>query len=173
MPPSITAHLQAAIDAVRGYDGGTPAGTPHPTEDDRPQPLGVAVMTAEGRSFAAGDADVEFPLQSISKALVYAMALDEHGFEAVEATVDHEPSGESYDSISVEDGTGRPDNPMINAGAMTVHALIGGPLADTHAPHRRTRVVTRPLAAVRPQAADDDRARRARPTPLGIHGAAG
>lgn len=132
-------HLDAIVAEALKTDSGDYAPVPHPRADDDAQPFGIAVATVEGALFTAGDTDTPFPLQSISKAITYAMALEEHGFEAVENIVDIEPSGESYDSISVEDGTGRPDNPMINAGAMTIHALIGGP--DAHADERDDRIL--------------------------------
>jgi glutaminase len=41
------------------------------------------------------------------------------------ARVGVEPSGEAFNEISLESATGRPLNPMINAGAITVHSLAG------------------------------------------------
>lgn len=123
-------HLDAIVEAAQDDDRGHVPPVPISVETGERQPFGIAVASTRGDLWCAGDTDITFPLQSISKAVVYAMVLEEHGFEAVEKAVDIEPSGESYDAISVEDGTGRPDNPMINAGAMTVHAMIGGPDAD-------------------------------------------
>src|SRR5204862_4646762 len=37
-----------------------------------------------------------------------------------------EPTGDAFNSISLEPGTGRPRNPMINAGAIATTALIAG-----------------------------------------------
>lgn len=123
---SMQQHLVAALEAVRPDRSGHVSSLPQTSVDSDPDRLGVAIMTTDGRQYAAGDSAAAFAIQSMSKGVVYAMALQEHGFEVVAATVGVEPSGESYDTISVEDGTGRPDNPMINAGAMAVHALIGG-----------------------------------------------
>jgi glutaminase len=41
-----------------------------------------------------------------------------------------EPSGEPFNAISLEEGTGRPANPMINAGAIATTSLIGGDDVD-------------------------------------------
>ena len=130
--------LDEAVRQVTHVEDGQVGDTSPYRKGDR-QPFGVAAITAGGSTFSAGDSGEPFAIQSISKAVVYAMALEEHGFETVARYVDIEPSGERYDTISVEDSTGRPDNPMINAGAITVHGLLGGP--DATADSRTERVL--------------------------------
>ena len=90
-----------------------------------PERLAAVFATTDGRLYGAGDVDTAFTIQSISKPFAYAMALDDAGFDAVLAKVGVEPSGEAFNEISLERDTGRPRNPMINAGAITVHALVG------------------------------------------------
>ena len=85
--------------------------------------LAIAVTTVNGRTHAAGDVDVEFSIQSISKPFAYAAAIMDRGLERVLRTVGLEPSGEAFNELSLETGTHRPKNPMINAGALTAHAL--------------------------------------------------
>lgn len=93
-----------------------------------PRAFGIALSTLDGRVEAAGDADVAFTIQSISKPFVYGLALADLGPEAVLAQVGVEPSGEPFNAISLEPGTGRPANPMINAGAILTTSLL---VADT------------------------------------------
>ncbi|MFD6568130.1 glutaminase [Micromonospora profundi] len=47
------------------------------------------------------------------------------GFDLVLAGVGVEPSGEAFNEISLESETGRPRNPLINAGAITTRSLAG------------------------------------------------
>ena len=79
----------------------------------------------DGELYASGDTDSLFTIQSISKPFVYALALADRGFERVLDKVGVEPSGEPFNEISLEDSSGRPLNPMINAGAITTHSLVG------------------------------------------------
>ena len=92
-----------------------------------PSLLGLCVSTVDGAVYEAGDTRTDFTIQSISKPFVYALALAERGLDAVLAEVDVEPSGEAFDELSLEQGSGRPLNPMINAGALVVHTLVGDP----------------------------------------------
>ena len=90
--------------------------------------LALALSTVDGTIYASGDAEVEFTIQSISKPFAYALAIQEHGIEQVLAKVGVEPSGEAFNQISLGQDQ-LPKNPMINSGAITVHALL---------PHKKT-----------------------------------
>lgn len=90
-----------------------------------PQLFGIALATVDGQVYTVGDADVEFTIQSVSKPFVYALAIEDRGIEAVSEKIGVEPSGEAFNEISLEAGSKRPRNPMINAGAITAHTLVG------------------------------------------------
>lgn len=91
-----------------------------------PEPLAVAVCMADGTVYAAGDVQVGFTIQSMSKPFVYALALRDVGEQATSAKVGVEPSGDAFNEMSLG-RDGRPSNPMINSGAIATHALVGGP----------------------------------------------
>jgi glutaminase len=91
-----------------------------------PSSFGIALTTTEGHSYEVGDARTPFTIQSISKPFTYGLALHDHGFEAVDAKIGVEPSGEAFNSISLAPDSGRPLNPMINAGAITSASLVAG-----------------------------------------------
>ncbi|KPF80532.1 glutaminase [alpha proteobacterium AAP81b] len=91
-----------------------------------PRHFGIAVVDAEGREHVAGDADLPFSIQSISKVFALVEALAAHG-DRVWARVGREPSGSAFNSIvQLEAEAGRPRNPFINAGALAVTDLIAG-----------------------------------------------
>ena len=108
----------------------------------------------DGEQYAAGDSDVEFTIQSISKPFVYALALADRGYDDVLAKVGVEPSGEPFNELSLEDGSGKPLNPMINAGAITTHSLVGPPGATQG--ERMERVISGLSGLSPPVLADGD-----------------
>lgn len=89
-----------------------------------PDDFGICVAAADGRVFETGDSARQFTIQSISKPFTYGMALEAYGQEKVAQHVGVEPSGDAFNSIELEGGTNRPFNPMVNAGAITVSALL-------------------------------------------------
>lgn len=101
-----------------------------------PDIFGVSICTIDGQVYSAGDVDEEFTIQSISKPFTYALALQDLGLEAVLEGVDVEPSGEAFNEISLERDSGRPRNPMINAGAIAAYSLVSG----RDDPERRARL---------------------------------
>lgn len=92
----------------------------------RPGWFGIAVATVDGQVYEVGDSRQEFTIQSISKPLVYGLALETAGLKQVLSRVGVEPSGEAFNSISLDPKTGRPLNPMINAGAIATTGLVPG-----------------------------------------------
>jgi glutaminase len=88
-----------------------------------PAHFGVALATIDGHVYAAGDSGIEFTIQSISKAFVFALALEIVGHEQVEAKIGVEPSGEAFNSIRLT-ADNRPFNAMVNAGAIACSGLI-------------------------------------------------
>src|SRR6516162_9589157 len=91
-----------------------------------PDWFGICLVTANGAVYEVGDTRQEFTIQSISKPFVYGIALEDNGRDTVLEKVGVEPTGDAFNSISLDPGTGRPRNPMINAGAIAAAGLIQG-----------------------------------------------
>ena len=92
--------------------------------------FGICLVTLDGMAYTVGDSDRRFTIQSISKPFVYATALADRGQEFVSSKVGVEPSGDAFNSISLDPKTGAPMNPMINAGAIASTSLVSGGTAD-------------------------------------------
>jgi glutaminase len=85
-----------------------------------PNKFGLVVIDADGLVAAAGDADVPFSIQSISKVFTLTLALGKVG-NRLWQHVGREPSGSPFNSIvQLERERGIPRNPFINAGAIAV-----------------------------------------------------
>lgn len=124
LPQSVTDELQRVHDQLLPVREGELADYIPPLAEADPDRFGLAVCTPDGAFAAAGDHDLPFTVQSISKCFTLGLALTDRGLDDVLAHVGVEPSGESFNAVSLEEGTGRPDNPMINAGAIVTCALV-------------------------------------------------
>ena len=119
-------HLSLYSDEVATYY--TPEAGYHTPETPAPEQrrFAICLATADGEVYCAGDHDVPFALQSISKVFVYGLALETHGRERVLDRVGVQPSADAYNSISVvfDERYDRPYNPMVNAGALVTTDLV-------------------------------------------------
>jgi glutaminase len=88
-----------------------------------PDKFAISVATLDGHVYDAGDCEETFTIQSISKAFVFALALETLGPERVESVISVEPSGEAFNSIRLT-ADNKPFNPMVNAGAIACSGLI-------------------------------------------------
>ncbi|KAA6457856.1 glutaminase A [Acidobacteria bacterium AB60] len=89
-----------------------------------PKDFGICLVTVDGQVFTAGDWEKEFTIQSMCKPFAFQMALERLGTEKVLRHVGVEPSGEAFNSIEFDPKSGRPFNPMVNAGAIAVASLL-------------------------------------------------
>ncbi|WP_412865140.1 glutaminase A [Cellulomonas sp. 179-A 9B4 NHS] len=131
---------QEAHARARGHDEGVVADYIPVLAEADPSLFGVCVAEARGGPVhAVGDAAVEFSVQSISKAFVYALVCEEHGHEMVRDRVGVNNTGLSFNSvIAVELNDGHPMNPMVNAGALATTALVPGASSAERWEHVRT-----------------------------------
>lgn len=88
-----------------------------------PSKFGVSICTVDGQMFSLGDSQEYFSIQSICKPINYLLALEECGEDVVHRHVGREPSGHSFNEITL-DSQRRPHNPMINAGAIMCSSMI-------------------------------------------------
>ena len=118
--------LARAHERHRRADDGTVASYIPELGRADPTWFGIAAMTLDGALHEVGDSRQPFTIQSISKPLTYGLILDDLGEDAVRARIGVEPTGEAFNSITLAPGTGRPLNPMVNAGAIAAAGLVRG-----------------------------------------------
>lgn len=89
--------------------------------------FGIAIVTTAGDLYQIGDASQTFALQSICKPLLFALALHDHGRDALIKKVGVEPTGMPFNSIlSIKLRYPHLQNPSVNAGAIASASLIKG-----------------------------------------------
>lgn len=111
-------------EMVRDISGNVADYIPELSKAD-PDRFGISLATLDGHVYNIGDCNLQFTIQSISKAFVFAIALEGLGSAHVESVISVEPSGEAFNAISLT-ADNRPFNPMVNAGAIACTGLIVG-----------------------------------------------
>lgn len=126
MRSPIEDYLQALHDELTELTDGRPFQNIPAMAEANPDAFAICLATVDGHVYEVGDSREEFTIQSISKPFTYGLALEDHGQDAVDQKIDVEPSGDAFNEISLARDTGRPANPMINAGAIAATSLIKG-----------------------------------------------
>jgi glutaminase len=121
--PALQRFLTECYEELRSDHSGTVADYIPQLKQANPAHFGIALVTIDGHVYEAGDRAIPFTIQSVSKAFVFALALELVGEERVAAAIGVEPSGEAFNSIRLTNDN-RPFNPMINAGAIACSGLI-------------------------------------------------
>ncbi|WP_394249661.1 glutaminase A [Arthrobacter pityocampae] len=124
MESPIESYLKTIHREISDLRDGKPYSTIPAMANVDPDNFGICLTTVDGYLYEVGDTREEFTIQSISKPFTYGLALADLGMEAVDAKVDVEPSGDTFNEISLAPGSGRPSNAMINAGALTATSLV-------------------------------------------------
>ncbi|WP_187380100.1 glutaminase A [Paenibacillus rubinfantis] len=122
-------HLQEWVEECRGTSAaGTVAEYIPELSKAKQDMLGVYLLGAQGLSISAGEAQIPFTMQSISKVFTLILALIDHGEAAVFSKVGMEPTGDNFNSIMKLElaQPAIPFNPLINAGAIVVSSMIKG-----------------------------------------------
>ncbi|MDX2135092.1 MAG: glutaminase A [Saprospiraceae bacterium] len=132
--PDFSEFLQDIEDifkqTIKNTDGHVATYIPQLARVD-PEQFAVSICTIDGQRYSFGDFRTNFGLQSTCKPINYCLALHQHGEQTVHNHVGREPSGRSFNELSLN-GHGLPHNPLINAGAIMTASLIQPqmPMAD-------------------------------------------
>ena len=129
------AAVNAAFEKYKGLKEGKNADYIPALARVNPDLFGIAIYTADGKFYTAGDVTTEVSIQSISKVFTMARVVQDDGPEAIEKRIGVDATGMRFNSIvAVEMAQkllGGPElNPLVNAGAITTTSMVQGASAD-------------------------------------------
>lgn len=117
--------LDALRSRVLPHDEGAVDDSIPSLAEAEPGLCAVALALPDGTVRGSTHSEGTFTMQSSVKPFLFALALLDTGGDALHR-VGIEPTGEAFDAIKLESGTGRPPNPMVNAGALLTASLVDG-----------------------------------------------
>ena len=127
----ITAAVNAAYGKYKGLKEGKNADYIPALAKVDPNLFGIAVVTADGKVYTAGDVRTEVSIQSISKVFTMALVMRQQGPDAILKTIGVDATGMRFNSIvsvemSYKLGGGPEMNPLVNPGAITATSMVQG-----------------------------------------------
>ncbi|MGB3737530.1 MAG: glutaminase A [Ilumatobacter sp.] len=91
-----------------------------------PDRFAIATVAVNGQPTLLGDHEHRFTIQSISKLLLYGLALETHGRDQVLRRAGVAPTGDPFNAIELDDALHRAPNPMVNSGAIAITDMVDG-----------------------------------------------
>lgn len=138
-PAQTPAEIQAALDAAHAkykdlQEGKNADYIPALAKVDS-KIFGIALVTADGKVYTAGDVKSEVSIQSISKVFTMAKVMEESGPDAIASTIGVDATGMRFNSIvSIEfsqKSLGGPEmNALVNPGAIAATSMVKGATRD-------------------------------------------
>jgi glutaminase len=131
MQPQIDAAMKAAYDKYKGLQEGKNADYIPALAKVDPNIYGIALVTADGKVYTAGDVKSEVSIQSISKVFTMAKVIEEQGADSIVKTIGVDATGMRFNSIVAvefaQKALGGPEiNPLVNPGAITATSMLQG-----------------------------------------------
>eukprot|EP00177_Eucheuma_denticulatum_P008404 GFKZ01015284.1.p1 GENE.GFKZ01015284.1~~GFKZ01015284.1.p1 ORF type:complete len:620 (-),score=85.61 GFKZ01015284.1:20-1879(-) len=127
--PEFCTHLTHIFHTVEPEKDGANAGYIPILRDADPEKFAVAFCSVDGQFFEFGDSREGYSIQSTSKPLTFAQAIEEQGVEKVLEWCGVEPSGRPFNDGSLLPDN-RPFNPMVNSGALMTAAVLASGYPD-------------------------------------------
>jgi len=134
-PDQINGAMKAAYDKYRVLNEGTNADYIPALAKVDPNIYGIALVTADGKVYTAGDVKSEVSIQSISKVFTMAKVIEEQGKDSIVKTIGVDATGMRFNSIVAvefaQKSLGGPEiNPLVNPGAITATSMLKGASRD-------------------------------------------
>ena len=136
-PAGVQAAVDAAFAKYKGLKEGKNADYIPALAKVDPNLFGIAVVTADGKVYTAGDVSTQVSIQSISKVFTMAQVIQEQGVDSVAQRIGVDATGARFNSIIAIEGvrtvvgSGAPEmNPLVNPGAISATSMVSGTSSD-------------------------------------------
>jgi glutaminase len=130
-PAEIDSALKAAYEKYKGLKEGANADYIPALAKVDSNIYGIALITVDGKVYAAGDVKSEVSIQSISKVFTMAKVVEEQGPMSVENNMGVDATGQVFNSIvAIEQYKGSEMNPLVNPGAIATTSMVKGATRD-------------------------------------------
>jgi glutaminase len=134
-PAQIQSALDAAYARYKDLQEGKNADYIPALAKVDPKTYGIALVTADGKVYTAGDVKSEVSIQSISKVFTMTKVMEESGPDAIASTIGVDATGMRFNSIvSIEfsqKALGGPEmNALVNPGAIAATSMVKGATRD-------------------------------------------
>jgi glutaminase len=97
-----------------------------------PDLFGVAIVTAEGKIYTAGDVDYAFTIQSVSKPFTAGLVMQQYASaDIILDKIGVEPTGQKFNSLMATQTIPQVSvNPLVNSGAIAAVSLVKAKSAE-------------------------------------------
>jgi len=130
-PATLKRLVQEAHNKFKDLKEGKPADYIPELAKVPPDLFGVAIVTAKGEIYTAGDVDYAFTIQSVSKPFTAAQVMQEQGANAVLEKIGVEPTGQKFNSILATQIIPQVSvNPLVNSGAIAAVSMVKAKTAE-------------------------------------------
>jgi len=94
--------------------------------------FGVAIVTADGKIYTAGDVDYAFTIQSVSKPFTAGLVMQQYGSsDVILDKIGVEPTGQKFNSLLATQTIPQVSvNPLVNSGAIAAVSLVKAKSAE-------------------------------------------
>ncbi|HXZ25592.1 MAG TPA: glutaminase A [Nitrospiria bacterium] len=124
-PATLKRLVQEAYQKFKDVKEGKPADYIPELAKVPPDLFGVAIVTAKGETYTAGDVDYVFTIQSVSKPFTAALVMQEQGAQAIMDKIGVEPTGLKFNSILATQILPQVSaNPLVNSGAIAAVSMV-------------------------------------------------
>lgn len=87
--------------------------------------FGISVIDIKGNTYSAGEVKYEFGIESISKVMMFCLALEQNNAEDLDKRIGVNATGQAFNSVlAVETLPARTVNPLVNAGAIATNSIV-------------------------------------------------